>query len=213
MSLYTIFLIASFFISCGLLAYKKLINKVIIIYMLLSYCVLIFWHFQELKGDLLYSGNLSFFLILTILILILNKKKNLEYLYTLSWIVSSRCLGFPNVLDFGEKAGRLFIESAFNATFSLWLFFLLFHKKLYQKILLVLFCILQFTLFYIPSDLPEPDIVLSIITPFVFLEICLSFITSPFTFVFIYLGEFILLCITLCQIFLKHSKSPTPKES
>ncbi|WP_126498341.1 hypothetical protein [Helicobacter cholecystus] len=117
------------------------------------------------------------------------------------------------MLDFGEKAGRLFIESAFNATFSLWLFFLLFHKKLYQKILLVLFCILQFTLFYIPSDLPEPDIVLSIITPFVFLEICLSFITSPFTFVFIYLGEFILLCITLCQIFLKHSKSPTPKES
>ena len=210
MSLVSLFLIGLFAVSCGISAYKKLFSRVLIAYMTFSYFAIVFYGLKDPMKFLFYDGITIFFLILILLIFILRKKISSNYkkiiLLFFSWTISSRCLGIPNALDFGEKGLGLFVVSGFNITFFLWsLFFLFFHRKRYQKICLVFFSILQVALFAIFKISFEPDFML-IAIPFFYIILCLSFITAPLTFIFAHLGELLLFLLLCYEVFFEDFK-------
>lgn len=134
MSLVSIFFISLFAVSCGILTYKKLFNYILIVYMLLFYSVFTLFNFRGLKTDLLYDGISIFFFLLIFFVFILRRNIDSNYkkntLLIFSWTISSRCLGFPDTLDFGEKLGYLFAIGTFNIVFSFWFLFLFLHQKL-----------------------------------------------------------------------------------
>ena len=206
MSLVSIFFISLFAVSCGILTYKKLFNYILIVYILLFYSVFTLFNFRGLKTDLLYDGISIFFFLLIFFVFILRRKIDSNYkkitLLIFSWTISSRCLGFPDTLDFGEKLGYLFAIGTFNIVFSFWFLFLFLH----QKLLFVFFSIFQIVLFYLFSFSLESNFMSLIAIPFIYISLCISLLASPLTFIFAYLGEVILFIFVLYQTF---PKNPT----
>ncbi len=219
MSLVSIFFISLFAVSCGILTYKKLFNYILIVYMLLFYSVFTLFNFRGLKTDLLYDGISIFFFLLIFFVFILRRNIDSNYkkntLLIFSWTISSRCLGFPDTLDFGEKLGYLFAIGIFNIVFSFWFLFLFLHQKLFQKIFFVFFSIFQIVLFYLFSFSLESNFMSLIAIPFIYIGLCISLLASPLAFIFAYLGEIILFIIVLYQAFPKnpknHSKDSNPQ--
>ncbi|RDU69131.1 hypothetical protein [Helicobacter brantae] len=216
MSLVSILFMGAMFASCALMAYKKAIKGVVIVFALVAYIAFAFWNHpnSEISG-----GVFIFFPALFVLAFFLYKKYSSQcfdiVFFALPWVITARTMGFPNSPDFGEKGLGIFAISGFCGVFSLWLLFLKYHQKTYQKILFyffslnLLFLLLSFYLSILEDSFL--DIFPKKIAEWLLLvDIAIAFVFSPIAYAFFYFGEFILFFLLYYQLFLKDSKNPNP---
>lgn len=206
MKIYSIFLVVLMMANFGIMLYKRAEKRIVIICTIVAYVAFVFWNPIGLNRDLLIArGSCIFFLIFSVLTLFLYKKYGSQYFkiifFVLPWIVVARTLGLPDNPNFGEKNFGLLIVGAFSFTFSLWVFFLLFRQKIYQKILFWIISACLVFLFYCFSGIQD-EIEGTIFFPLYIIEMLLAIASYPITYTFFYLGEFLffLLCY---QLFLK----------
>ena len=212
MSLVSILFMGAMFVSCALMAYKRAIKGVVIAFALIAYIAFAFYNHPSLEIGL---GVLIFFPTLSVLTLFLYKRYGSQYFdivfFALPWVITARAMGFPDSPDFGEKGLGIFAISGFCGVFSLWLLFLKYHQKTYQKILFYFFSLnLLFLLLLFYLSTLEYIIPKKIAEWLLFVDIAIAFVFSPIAYAFFYFGEFMLFFLLYYQLFLKDSKNPNP---
>lgn len=216
MSRFSILFMGAMFVSCALMAYKRAIKGVVIAFALMAYLAFTFWSRPSLEID---QRAVIFFLALFILTLFLYKRYGSQcfgiVFFALPWVIITRIMGFPDNPDFGEKGLGIIFISGFCGIFSLWLLFLKYHQKTYQKILFYFFSLnllFLFLLFYLSilEDKSSNIIPEKITGWFLSIDIVIAFIFSPIAYAFFYFGEFMLFFLLYYQLFLKDSKNPNP---
>lgn len=206
MKAYSIFLVILMGVNFALMAYSKMERRIVIVFSVLSYGVFVF-----AKDLLLSSKNpfLLYILALMILTLFLYKKCGREIFKTayfvLPWIILSRLCGLPDNPEFGEKDFVILVTSAFNATFLLWACFLLFHQKIYQKIVFWIMSACLAFLFSCFNGIGGEAICI-ILLPFYPIQIILALAFYPLSYAFFYCGELLLFLILCYEVFFRDPK-------
>lgn len=208
MSLVSVLFVGIMLVSCALMAYKRAIKGIVIVFTLLSYGMFVF------AKDLYFDKVFVWYLLsLVIFTLFLYKKYGSQcfgsIFFILPWVITARAMGFPDSPNFGEKSIGVLMMSGLCVIFSLWLLFLKHHQKIYQKALFVFFnaCLISPLCFFSKIEF-QNKIFEWIMGLFVSIDFIIALSSSPVGYVFFFFGEFILLFLVCYPNFFKNPNNP-----
>lgn len=158
-----------------------------------------------------------YLLSLVVLSLFLYKRYGSQYFgivfFALPWVVTARAMGFPDSPDFGEKAMGSALTSGVCFIFSLWLLFLKYHQKIYQKALFVSFsvCLIGALCFLAGIEFQKNSFewIAYFYEWLISIDIIIALLSSPIGYVFFFFGEFILLFLVCYPNFFKNPNNQT----